>query len=265
MREDPLISGGIVKFLLVVLVLAAGGFGGYQLLKDIDLPDLESAGITNLEETTLEDTTIGVPEPVPQVNTPVGTSEQPIDTFTSRGFGAALAAVRGAAGARAQLTQIVINEVQVQFVVRAHGDSILSYSYLASSGGLQRQDATISISGNATLDDFAFPLAIIRPGWVDRLVRGARKLSGKADYRPSVYTLERALPFGRRNLEWTLNGQGGGRYLLYRSAADARGFTNPGGEGTVVPQAALDAQKLQDCIADADGDPYRILDCVEKN
>ncbi len=76
MREDPIISGGWVKALLVILVAGALGVGAYLLVSgvDINLPDLPDVGTngaqTTLSDTTLEDTTIGqattAPAPKPQ-------------------------------------------------------------------------------------------------------------------------------------------------------------------------------------------------------
>jgi hypothetical protein len=63
MNEDPIISRGVLKAALVLLVAAGIGGGAYALASgDIDLPDvdLETSGeVTSLEDTTLEDTTIG--------------------------------------------------------------------------------------------------------------------------------------------------------------------------------------------------------------
>jgi hypothetical protein len=73
-REDPIISGGLVKAALVILLAGALGVGAYVLASgvDINLPDLPEVGTsaeTTLSDTTLEDTTIGqptTPAPKPQ-------------------------------------------------------------------------------------------------------------------------------------------------------------------------------------------------------
>lgn len=77
MREEPVISGAIVKLALVLLVAGGIGAGAYALAGggiDVDLPDLpeidtSTEPVTNLENTTLENTTIEV-KPTPAPSTP---------------------------------------------------------------------------------------------------------------------------------------------------------------------------------------------------
>jgi hypothetical protein len=266
MREDPVISGGALKVLLVLLVAGVLGVGAFAVVGDglpfdlPDLPDIEDAtNVTTLSDTELQDTTIDGSEEVTQENT--GASGDP---FTSEGFGAALAAVRGAVGPGAELTRVTVNDVQSQFIVRNGKSGALAYSVRADSGDLVREDATISISGNATLDDFAFALDAIEPSAVDRMIAGARKQSGASDFRPSVLSLERAIPFGSRELRWTINAQADGRYLLFRAAPDGSGVRSEGGEGVAIPPAAQEAQKLGDCVSDAGSNTDAILECLEK-
>ena len=82
MREDPIISGGLFKLLLVLLVAAGLGIGAFAIAGggvDIDLPDLpevDSGQVTNIETpTNLQDTTIGE-EP----------GQPSLDPFTTAGF-----------------------------------------------------------------------------------------------------------------------------------------------------------------------------------
>lgn len=262
MNEDPIISGGVLKVALVVLVAAALGVGAYAFAGDgididlPDLPDLDTTGdtTTNLQDTNLQDTTInGGPSP-----------EAVADPFTTAGFSQGLTQVRDAVGPGAQLTRLFINDVQTQFIVRKGADGIEAYGVRADSGELTREDATITISGNARIDDFAFALDGIDAASVDRILSAARKQSGASDFRPTVLSLERAIPFGSRELEWTINAQGGGRNLLYRAKADGTEVRNEGGEGTAIPPAAIEAQKLNDCIQDAGGDPDEILACLDQ-
>jgi hypothetical protein len=218
-REEPIISGAVVKAALVLLVAGALGVGGYALVGDgidvdlPDLPDIETIGETT-EAVTLEETTLEETAPEPPAAAP--------DPFTSTGFASALGQVRDAAGADAQLTRLTVNEVQTQFVVR-RGDGVEAYSVRADDGELERADATITISGEATIRDFAFALDSVDPAAIDRMLGAARKRSGAADFEPSVLSLERAIPFGSRALGWTINARGGGRNLLYRGAGRVAG------------------------------------------
>jgi hypothetical protein len=259
MRQDPIFSGGVVKAALVLLIAGALGVGAYALVGgDIELPDLPDlpevdeggeGGAVTLQDTTLEDTTIDGPATT--------------DTFTSAAFADALAQISEEAGPGAQLTRLFINEVQTQAFVR-EGDGVEAFSVRADSGELSRDEASISISGNASIEDFAFALDAVDPAAVDRMVATSRKLSGAEDFEPTVLALERPIPFGRRKLEWTINAQGGGRNLLYRADAEGRGVRDAGGGGRPIPPQAAEAEKLNDCVQAADSDPQRILACLER-
>jgi hypothetical protein len=104
----------------------------------------------------------------------------------------------------------------------------------------------------------------VKASSIDRMVASARKQSGASDFEPTVLSLERAIPFGSRELRWTINAEGGGRYLLYRAAPDGGDVRNEGGEGTQIPQAAQDAKKLNDCIAAAGSNTDEILRCLDE-
>src|SRR5688500_2184073 len=260
MKEDPIFSGGVFKAALVVLVAAALGVGAYALAGDgidIDLPDLPEIdttttgdeGVTNLEDTTIEEGSFD--------------GANALEPFTSAGFSTAIAEVTGDVGPGQELTGLFINPVQTQFIVR-RGDGVEAYSVRADSGDLVREDATITISGSAEISDFAFPLDGVDPAAVDRMLASARKKSGAADFEPTVLSLERAIPSGRRDLEWTINAEGGGRSLLYRANADGSDVRNEGGPGAPIPPAAIDARKLNECIEKAGNDPERIFACLEQ-
>ncbi len=272
MRDDPIISGGVFKVALVVLVAGGLGLGGYVLSGgDIgidlpDLPEIDTGPTTNLSDTELSDTTIDVaiPDepvaPASPVNPVVATS----DPFSTKGFAAALGAVREQAGPGARLTRLFINDVQTQFTVLTNGNKAEAYSVRADTGEISRQDATITITGNAKLDDFAFGFAAVKPAAVDRIVDAARRDSGKSDFRPSVLSLERRIPFGSRELNWILNAQAGARNLVYRAGPDGRGLENVGGAGSPIPPAAIEAQKLNDCIQAAQNNPDEIFACLDR-
>jgi hypothetical protein len=262
MRDDPIFSGGVVKAVLLILVVAGLGFGAYKLVGGIDLPELETdtGPSVNLTETELEDITIdGEIEPgdTVEAETPV-----PIDPFTTAGFAQALALVKAAVGPSRALTRLFINPTQTQMIVRS-GDGVEAWSVRADTGELVREDATITISGNAKVDDFAFALDGIKAGAVDRMLADAERQSGAPDFTPTVLSLERAIPFGSRELEWTINAEGGARNLLYRAAADGRGVRSEGG-GSPIPPAAQEARKLNECIEAAGNDPEQIFACLDQ-
>jgi hypothetical protein len=264
MREEPVISRAVLKAAAVILVAGALGVGAYALAGggiDVDLPDLPEIDLetttggetTELEDTTIEETTIGQEEPEPEVT----------DPFTSAGFAAAIAQVKDQVGPGQELTRLFINDVQTQLIVR-RGDGVEAYSVRSDTGELTRADATITISGNAKLSDFAFALDSVDPAAIDRMLTSARKQSGAADFEPTVLSLERAIPFGSRELRWTINAEGGGRSLLYRAAADGTGVENVGGAGAPIPPAAQQAEKLNECIQAAGQDPNAIFACLDK-
>jgi hypothetical protein len=256
MREEPVFSRGVIKAALVLLVAGGLGVGAYAIvgdgldidLPDVDLPEVEETGTDAVEltDTELENTTIDGPAIA--------------DTFTSAALASALAQISDEAGADAELTRLFVNDVQTQAFVRS-GDGIEAYSVRADSGELVREEATITISGNAKIDDFAFPIADVRPEAVDRMLAEARKRSGGGEFEPTVLSLERGIPFGRRALEWTINARGGGRSHTYRADLDGA-LGDDGGGSTPIPPEAIDAQRLNECIQDAGNDPERIFDCL---
>lgn len=266
MNTDPIFSGGVVKVALIVVVAAGLGGGAYVLAdRGIDLPDLpdfETTGeqpVITLDETDLSQTTIDGET----VETP-GPPAKATDPFTSAGLASALKQVREAAGPGRKLTRMFVNEVQTQFILRDGADGAEAYSVRADNGELSRAEATITITGNATLDDFEFALGAVKPAAVDRMLASARQQSGAKDFEPTVLSLERGIPFGSRALEWTINAQGKGRNLLYRADAKGRDVRNEGGEGAAIPPAALEAQKLNDCIQAANQQPEEIFACLER-
>jgi hypothetical protein len=229
MREEPVISRAVLRAALVILIAGALGVGAYALVGgdiDVDLPELPEIDLetttdgetTELEGTTLEDTTIGQDEPEPETS----------DPFTSAGLATAIEQVKGEVGPGQELTRLFINPVQTQLIVR-RGDGIEAYSVRVDTGEITRADATITISGNAKIGDFAFALDAVDPAAVDRMLAAARKQSGASDFEPTVLSLERAIPFGSRELRWTINAAGGGRNLTYRAAADGTEVENVGG------------------------------------
>jgi hypothetical protein len=256
-REDPIISGGLVKAALVLLVLGGLGVGVYLLVSgvDINLPDTDQGASSTAvaEKTAAESTTHTQTRPATQSAGP----------FTSAGFGAALAKVRSAVGPNRQLTRVSVNDTQTQFSVR-HGDGIEAYSVRADSGDLVRQSAAITITGNATIDDFSFALEGLQPAAIDRMLAAARKQSGATDFKPTVLNLERRIPFGSRQLAWTISAEGDGRNLTYRAAADGGNVQDIGGGGTPIPPQIQQAQELNRCIQAAGSDVDQITACLDR-
>lgn len=264
MREEPIISRAWIKAAVVVLLGGALGLGAYLLASDteIDLPDLPEVDLeeldtgetaTNISETTLEDTTIdGDPEPAAST-----------DPFTTAGLAAALAKVRDARGGGQQVTRVSVNGTQTQFSVR-RGDRIEVYSVRADTGELQRQDATVTITGNATIADFAFALDRVDPAAVDRMLAEAAGQSGDERFHATVLTLERRIPFGSRELAWTISAEAGDRTLTYRAAADGTRVEDIGGGGTPVPPEVKAAEELGDCIEAAGTDIDAVTACFDR-
>jgi hypothetical protein len=265
MNEDPIFSGGVVKAALVILVAALLGVGAYALVSGVDLPEIDLDELdqttTNLTDTELSDVTIGdePEEPDPE-------DTEAADPFTTASFGSAVSMVRGEAGPGRRLTRLFINPVQTQFIV-VDGDGIEAFSVRADDPGeVVREEATITISGNATIDDFAFALDAVEPSAIDRMLAAAKKQSGAGNFEPTVLSLERRIPFGDRALEWTINAEGGGRSLLYRAEPNGSKVRDQIGGGTPIPSPPSginEAQELGECIEKAGQDTEKVFACLE--
>lgn len=272
MKPDPIFSGEVVKAALLFLVaIAIGGAavavatGSLKVsLPDINLPDANTDTVTTLQDTNLSDTTIDGPEPAEP--TPAEPAPSPISNpFSTAGLIVAIPQVSAEVGPGVELTRIFINEVQTQFIVRTGGDGVKAYSVRADDGSLGTQDASITVNGNATIDDFAFKLGAVKPAAIDRMLARAKKLSGAADFKPTVLSLERDLTSGLKPPEWTINAEGNGRSLLFKARIDGGGVRNIAGEGAEIPPAALEARKLSECIQAADKtDPDQIRACFDE-
>jgi hypothetical protein len=273
-KPDPVFSGEVLKAAALFLVaLAVGGAavavatGNLSVhLPDINLPDTDTGTTTNLTHTNLSDITINGPEPqaTPEPAADPANVTPVADQFGSGAFAGAIARVAGETGGPGtEVTRALINDSQTQFTVRTGGENVKAYEVL-TSGELVTQDASITITGTAEIGDFAFKLGAIKAAAVDRMLARAKKLSRAADFRPSVLSLERDLSGGLKPPEWTINAEGNGRYLTFRAALDGSRVRNVGGKGIEIPQAAIDARKLNDCIQSAGQDFDQIQGCFDE-
>jgi hypothetical protein len=270
-KPDPVFSGEVLKAAaLLVVSIAIGGAavavatGNLSIhLPDINLPDTDTGASTALSNTDLSNTTINGPDPEakPEPAPEPGVAAPVTDQFRSEAFSAAISRIAAETGGReTEVTRALINDSQTQFTVRTGGQNVKAYEVL-TSGDLVTQDASLTITGTATIGDFAFKLGAIKPAAVDRMLARAKRLSGAGDFRPSVLSLERDLSAGLKPPEWTINAEGGGRYLTFRAALNGSRMRNIGGKGVEIPQAAIDARKLNDCIQGAEQDFDRIEAC----
>ena len=257
MRTDPVISGGVLKVALVLLVAGGLGAGAYAIaggeidLPDIELPEIETAGeTTQVEEGNFEDTMLGGSSDEGEFSAP----------FTSAALAEASDALVEEIGF-VPLMRLTVNEAQTQFFV-PRGEGIAAYSY--RDGELVRESAGITITGNATVEDFAFPVTAIDSAAMDRMLKAARRKSGADDFTPTVLSLERGIPFGDRATYWTISAEGGGRFLTYRADADGRNLEDVGGTDNPIPPSAQEARELNDCVAAAGDDTEAILACLER-
>jgi hypothetical protein len=267
-KPDPVFSGDAFKAAALMVVALVIGVGVWAVasdnlnvsLPDVNLPDNSSSPSTNLQNTDLSNTTIDPSaEPVTKPSAPAN----PVgDPFSSAGLSQSIAAIKSQIGGGRQLTSLTINDVQTQFIVR-RGKDIEAWSVRADDGSMTRQDASISISGNATIKDFAFKLDAVDPAAVNRMLARTRKLSGAQDLKPTVLRLERDLTGGQKPPEWTINAEGNGRYLTYKANAKGGAVKNIGGDGVEIPQAAIEARKLNDCIKAAGTDTNAISACFK--
>jgi hypothetical protein len=275
-RPDPVFSGDVLKAAALFVVAIAIGAAAIGVatgsiavhLPDINLPDGDTATTTNLTDTSLSDTTINGPEPAAEVDPVEPAPGAPAtaaaaNPFSGPSLAEAVRRVLAETGPRGEVTRAFINEVQTQFVVRTGGKNVKAYEVL-TTGDLVTQDASVTISGTATIDDFAFKIAAIKPAAVDRMLARAKHLSGAADFRPSVLSLERDLSGGLKPPEWTINAEGRRRYLTFKADLNGSHVRNVGGKGVEIPQAALDARKLNDCIQGAGEDFDQIQACFDE-
>lgn len=258
LKEEPIISGAIVKAAIVLLAAGIIGAGSYALAGgngiDVNLPDLpevDTAGDGSevaLENTTVTEGELGGEE----------TTQEPegVEPFSTDGFATALTALRNEVGSGVELTRVTVNEFQTEFHVR-RGERADGYAFSFESGELEPVD--VQVVGTGSLAGSAFPLRSVRAGAVDRMVTAARRKSGAGDFVVSTLVLDKLLG----DLHWTINAEGGGRFLTYRAGPDGRGLEDVGG-GVQIPEAAQQARRLNDCIQRAGDDTDAVFQCFEE-
>ena len=99
---------------------------------------------------------------------------------------------------------------------------------------------------------------------IERMLATARRLSAAADFQPTVLNLERRIPFGSRELAWTISAQGGGRNLTYRAAANGTKVEDVGAGGSEIPPQVQQAQELNRCIEAAGSDIDKVTACFDQ-
>jgi hypothetical protein len=271
-KQDPIFSGEAVKAILLLIVALAIGGGAVAVatgdlnleLPDIDIPEPSTDPTVTLSDTSLSDITIDEPEdlvePVPE--TPAEPVPPPANQFDGSALKQAIVQITAELGPQTRASSLTINESQTQFVVLTGKGQVKAYALL-SSGDLVTQDANVTITGNATLDDFSFKLTSVKPDVLDPMIRRAGIKAKTRTFRPTTLRLERDLSAGLKPPEWTINAEGDGRYLTFKADLDGRKVRNIGGAGVQVPQAVIDARELSECIKAAAQDFEQVKACFD--
>ena len=204
--------------------------------------------------------------------------------FTSAEFAKTLDAVNLDAGTDAELLQVQIAAGGTDYQIR-DGKKATGLHFDVGSADPQEVDVTV-VADNMGADKIAFPLGDIDPAAIDVIVAAAPEASGVDDFTITVMTLHRTFPKG--DVEWTINGDGGGRTgIVLTAKPDGSGLTTPGGEvpgepppgaGTgpaggpgappagqpPTPPSAEDIKKIGECIQNSGGDQAKIQDCIQQ-
>ncbi|MBM3667196.1 MAG: hypothetical protein FJW90_06885 [Actinobacteria bacterium] len=195
------------------------------------------------------------------------------DLFTSAGFGEAVDAVSGEAGADAPILRVQVTEGGAEFQLR-DGEAATGFIY---TGG-ELKPVEVEIIGGGTLEGLDFPLTEVDPAAIDKITSGVVEASGIDDIEVTVMTLEKQALDGQ--LRWVINAEGGGRTgLVFNADPDGSNVTSPtgdiagadaGGSGggesggpADVDSAVQDAQEIADCIQAAGTDVEAIQACSE--
>jgi hypothetical protein len=193
------------------------------------------------------------------------------DLFTSSGFGEAVDAVSGEAGADAPILRVQVTEGGAEFQLR-DGEAATGFIY---TGG-ELEPVEVEIIGGGTIEGLDFPLTEVDPAAIDKITSGVTDASGIDDIEVTVMTLEKQALDGQ--LRWVINAEGGGRTgLVFNADPDGSNVTSPTGDiagaesggsgggsgGADASGAAQEAQAVVDCIQQAGSDVEAIQACSQ--
>lgn len=188
------------------------------------------------------------------------------EVFITESFTTALDEVLGDAGTDAELLQVQLNTAGTDFQIR---DDEQATGLHFDPGSSDSEDVEVQLVGPGSVEATAFPISEVKPEAIDTMVEEAKTLSGYDDFEVTVLTLQRGPVNGE--LEWTINGEGGGRTgLVYRAEPDGSNVTDvtaaaQGAAGQAQGQAQQSiesAQETAQCIQEAAGDLEKIQACV---
>ncbi len=192
--------------------------------------------------------------------------------FTTAALEETLQVVRGDAGAEAKLLQLQMTVGGTDYQLR-EGKQARGLHFDVGSTEPQQVDV-------GATDQKPFPISQVQPEAIDKMVAAAPEASGADDFTVSVITLQRNFTTGE--LEWTINGDGGGRTgIVLTAKPDGSGLSGaeerppppppptsgggppPEGQPPQAPEGPT-RQQIQDlakCLQEAGGDPAKIQAC----
>ena len=189
------------------------------------------------------------------------------ELLTSDGFAKAVDAMEDEAGADAPLLRVQVNLAGAEFQVR-EGDDAGGFIFTAG----ELAPIQVEILGNAKLEGNDFPLSVVDPAAIDKIVEGVKTESGFDDVALTNLLLEKQSGGG---LKWVINASGGGRTdLAFNADSDGSNVTpvtaaatkaneTKAIEGTEKLSKPTQAQTKQiaECVERAEGDPEELAKC----
>jgi hypothetical protein len=194
------------------------------------------------------------------------------ELLTSDGFAEAVDAMEGEAGSDAPLLRVQVNLAGAEFQVR-EGDDAGGFIFTAG----ELAPIQVEILGNAKLEGNDFPLSVVDPAAIDKIVEGVKTESGFDDVALTNLLLEKQSGGG---LKWVINASGGGRTdLAFNADSDGSNVTPvtaaatkanetkaietkaiEGAENLPKPTEAQTKQ-IAECVERAEGDPEELAKC----